>query len=132
MKEIRKSAKIKDNPNFKKKQFRRKETMNQKEIPRAVMGVFEAMAHKNTKINLVKIGSVDDRSQKIPVGFTVEGGLGISEIKEGVSFNITNAKAGKVNYDLWCTSIIQKILSGNTFQTKNSIYRWEYIKYSTK
>ncbi len=103
-----------------------------------VMGIFKSFETKKTpNVKLTKIGCVDGHIPKIPIGQVVKG-IFASEVEVGLSFNIANAKIieggsdSKLNlkgveYEYWCTSIIQKILTDNTFQTKNSIYKWEII-----
>ncbi len=107
-------------------------------ISNTVMSVFKDFgADRLPNIKLTKIGCVDERVPKIPIGQIVKGILA-SEMEVGLSFNIKNAiitEGGNsslknmkgIEYELWCTSIIQKILTEDTFQTKNSIYRWERI-----
>lgn len=104
-----------------------------------VMGVFAAFGGKQKyNVTLTKIGCVDGHPPKIPIGQIVKGVLA-SEARVGLSFNIANAvivEGGSdseknlkgVEYGLWCTSIIQKILSDDTFQTKNSIYKFDISK----
>jgi len=108
------------------------------DIPNTVMGVFKSFgAEKIPNIKLTKIGCVDGHKPKVPVGQVVEGILA-SQIEVGLSCNIKNAiiiEGGNkykgnlkgIKYEYWCTSIIQKILTDNTFQTKNSIYKFEKI-----
>ena len=108
-------------------------------IAHTVMGVFGAFGAKKNliKVRLTKINEVEGSVVKIPIGLTVEGYL-VSEVRVGLSFNIKHALIIKGNskfkniskgdkYDLYCTSIIQKILSDNTFETKNSIYKWDLL-----
>ena len=106
-----------------------------------VMNVFKAFGAKTISkpnVRITKIGCAEGHFPKVPIGQVVEGTF-TDEVNVGESFNIKNAtiieggnlsiknmKGGK--YKLWCTSIIQEILSNNTFQTKNSIYKWETIK----
>ncbi len=110
------------------------------EIAPTVWSVFKAYgAGKHTpNVRVTKIGCTDGCPPKVPVGQVVEGRIAIDEVAVGLSFNIAEAtivQGGNgtmknlkgVKYDYWCTSIIQKVLSGNTFETKNSIYKWEAI-----
>lgn len=103
------------------------------------MGFFKAFSAdvQPKKVRVTKIGNVDGSEPKVPIGQVVEGTFA-GEIKVGFSLNLSIAKIieGDVNfkrnmkgvtYTTWCTSIIQKILSDNTFQTKNSIYKLEII-----
>ena len=108
------------------------------DIPKTVISIFSAFgAKKVPNIRLTKIGCTGDREPKIPIGQVVEG-VFAGSLHIGNSFNIAHAiiKEGGnhseknrkgTEYTYWCTSIIQKILPNNTFETKNSIYRWEVI-----
>ena len=104
----------------------------------AVMGIFKDFGAKKipVKIRLIKTGCVEG-SIKIPVGQVVEG-MFVSQAMVGKSFNLecaTVIEGGNgtfrntkgVEYSSWCTSVVQKILSDDTFQTKNSIYKLEII-----
>lgn len=102
-----------------------------------VMGIFKTFgANEKPKIRLTKIERVSGHT-KIPIGQIVEGTF-VSEVKVGESFNLflgeviegggsslDNLKG--VKYDYWCTSVVKKIISDDTFQTKNSIYKVEKI-----
>jgi hypothetical protein len=104
----------------------------------ATMRVFKDFgATQLPNIRITKLGCVDGSLPKIPIGQIVEGRF-ISEVKVGESFNLKYGKVIEggsfekknlkgVTYTHWCTSIVQKIISDNTFQTKNSIYKWEKI-----
>lgn len=108
-------------------------------IGNTVMGVFKAFgAEKNPNVRVTKIGCAEGCPPKIPIGTEVVGTL-THGVEVGASFNIVNAtiiKGGNlspknlagVKYGRWSTSIIQKVLNDNTFETKNSIYKWEAIK----
>ena len=109
-----------------------------------VMGVFKAFgAERIPNVRITKIGCVEGHPPKIPVGQVIAGTF-THEVEVGTSFNLKNATVMAMmdgrsipdtpfgglkgfKYKLWCTSIIQKVLSDNTFQTKNSIYKWEVI-----
>lgn len=95
-------------------------------ISHTVMGIFKAFNKKNkTNVRLTKIACVDGKPPKIPIGLVVEG-LSNSDIRVGFSFNISPAiLSDGTKWNSWCSSIIQEILPGNTFRTKNSIYKWE-------
>lgn len=101
------------------------------------MSIFKAFgANQRPTIRLIKTGCVEG-SIKIPVGQVVEGTF-VSEVSVGKSFNLDNAtviEGGNgtlrntkgVQYSAWCTSVVQEILSDDTFRTKNSVYRLEII-----
>lgn len=108
------------------------------EIANTVMSVFKAYrAEKMPNVRVTKIGCAEGCPPKIPIGTEVVGTF-TNEVEVGASFNLANAtivKGGNlspknlagVKYGRWSTSIIQKVFSGNTFETKNSIYKWEVI-----
>ena len=110
-----------------------------------VFSVFKALgARTQPNVRLTKLKRASSHNSKVEVGQVIEGTLN-SNIAVGLSFNIKNATvlsmiAGYsitpgqgsglkgIEYKLWCTSIIQEVLSENTFRTKNSIYKWEVIE----
>lgn len=104
---------------------------------KTVMGILKEFGIKSKiKIRLTKTGCVDS-SINIPIGQVVEGFF-VNEVKIGESFNLTEAtviEGGSnslrnlkgVKYSYWCTSVVKKIISDDTFQTKNSIYKVEKI-----
>lgn len=97
---------------------------------RAVMGILGEFTRKRPSLTVIltKIGCVDGHPPKIPVGLVIQGTL-TSKAEVGFSFNIEPATVSDgTKWEMWCTSIIQKILTLDTFQTKNSIYKWEIIK----
>jgi|GEM_PF-1802366 hypothetical protein len=82
---------------------------------------------ENYRVRLTKIGCVEGHEPKIPIGQIIEGEL-TSKVEVGLSFNIKNAvMSDGSKWMYWYTSIIQKVLTDNTFETKNSIYKWEKI-----
>ncbi len=108
-------------------------------ISNTVMQVFKAFGAEKRKysVRLTKIGCVDGHPPKIVIGQAIEG-IFDGEVKIGISFNIEHALIVEGNsplkrifkgekYDMFCTSIIHKILTNDTFETKNSIYKWEII-----
>lgn len=97
-----------------------------------VMGVFKSFS-KGTKktpptIKLTKLANgetakyPDGHSRHIEVGFTYEGVMP-RPVAVGESFYVNYP-----NENHFHTSVVQEILSENTFKTKNSIYKWEIIK----
>ncbi len=58
--------------------------------------------------------------RNIKIGFTAEG-LMLRPVAVGESFYVNYPDAGNHFH----TSVVQEILSENTFKTQNSIYRWE-------
>ena len=73
-----------------------------------------------TQIKLTKLAEVENPAyaNNIPVGKEVTGQFS-SEPQLGRSFH--------VGYN-YATSIVLEILSEDTFKTRNSVYKWEYLK----
>lgn len=106
-------------------------------IPREVMRCIEAFTKKPPKVRLTKIGCVNGHEPIIPIGHVVIGSFTTAP-EIGNSFNLKNAKiieggnsSGRNKlghtYEYWCTSIIEKVLPDNTFETQSAVYKWQII-----
>jgi hypothetical protein len=75
------------------------------------------------KVKLTKIKSLLEGSHpnNIEEGY-VKIGIVHKPPTEGESFLMTT------NTTWFCTSVVTKILDNNTFETMNSVYKWEEIK----
>lgn len=100
-----------------------------------VMGVFKAFGATTKKsqvvLTLIKRISDHKHSQPMAIGTKICGALSYFP-KEGQSFNIENAEIivkgeDRRRSDLYCTSRITKFLPDNTFETQNSIYKYEIL-----
>lgn len=96
-----------------------------------VMSVFKSFslgmrAFKTVRLTKLDNGDTpkypDGHPRHIKVGFTYEG-LMPRPVAVGESFYVNPP-----NKSHFHTSVVQEILSENTFKTMNSIYKWEILK----
>lgn len=73
----------------------------------------------NQKVKLTKLRDSDDPlfPKHIPAGYVKEGAF-CEAPKVGECFCVGGS---------WSTSVVQEILSEDTFRTFNSIYKWEMV-----
>ncbi len=98
---------------------------------KVTMGFFEQMTTGNNPKSVVRVTKMGDGdSAKYPPGHSrhikvgnVYQGLLLRPVKVGESFYVDYPNAPNHMH----TSVVQEILSENTFRTMNSIYKWEII-----
>lgn len=97
-----------------------------------IMGVFEGLStDKYVQYPIVRLTKIGEGvSPKYPVGHprhipsnTVAEGKMLRPVAVGQSFYVNHIDSPHHFH----TSVVQEILSDNTFRTMNSIYKWEII-----